>query len=295
MTIRWGVCFTPSMAAASLPDLARLAEDVGFDELWVWEDCFAHAGISSAAIALANTARLTVGIGLLPAPLRPIALTAMEVSTLVNAYPGRLIVGLGHGVQEWMGQAGIKVASPMTLLREQVNALRALLAGQEVTVDGRYVKLDKVQLQWPPASPPALMIGGTGDKTLALSGELSDGLLLSAAQIAAEVARSAGIARERKPGLPVVASQVIVTGADAERRRRGEASIWRGDGLDEGVGSAGSPEQVAASLNALVEAGATHLVVQPAGDEDDIPALLRFVAEQVRPLVDGRDHLVSGR
>ena len=287
MTIRWGVCFTPSMAAASLPELARVAEEVGLDELWVWEDCFAHAGIASAAIALASTERLTVGIGLLPAPLRPVALTAMEISTLGGVYPGRLTVGMGHGVQVWMGQAGVKVASPMTLLREQFTALRALLAGEEITVDGRYVKLDGVQLQWPPASPPPLMIGGTGDKTLALSGELSDGLLLSGFQPIHDVQRAAGIARAKNPELPVVATQLVLTGPDANERRRREVGGWRTDGLDDGVGSAGNAEQVAASLNDLVKVGATTLVIHPAEDETDIPGLLRFVAEEVRPLVDG--------
>lgn len=286
MNIRWGVCFTPSMTAASLPGLARAAEDVGLDELWVWEDCFAHAGIASAAIALASTERLTVGIGLLPAPLRPVSLTAMEVSTLANVYPQRLIVGLGHGVQVWMGQAGVKVASPMTLLREQTTALKSLLAGEEVSVDGRYVQLDKVRLQWPPAQPPTLMIGGTGVKTVALSGELSEGLLLAGTQTPEEVRRAVEVARAGNPDLPVIASELVFTGAGADERRRREVAKWRTDGVDEGVGSAGNAEEVADSLNNLVAAGVTNLVVHVAEDERDIPGLLRFVAEEVRPLVD---------
>lgn len=286
MTIRWGVCFTPTMAPSSLPELAKLAEEMGLDELWVWEDCFAHSGIASAAIALASTERLRVGIGLLPAPLRPISLTAMEVATLAGVYPDRLLVGLGHGVQEWMGQAGVRVASPMTLLREQTQALRSLLAGEEVTVDGRYVKLDRVQLQWPPTPATPLMIGGTGDKTLALSGELSDGLLLSGFQTPTEVRRSVDVARANNPSLDVVATQLVLTGPHADARRRQEVAKWRTDGVDDGVGSAGGAEAVAASLKEVVAAGATHLVIHPAMDEDDVAGLLRFVADEVRLLVN---------
>ncbi len=288
MTIRWGVCFTPTMAPSSLPELAKLAEEAGLDEFWVWEDCFAHSGIASAAVVLASTERLRVGIGLLPAPLRPISLTAMEVATLAGIYPDRLLVGLGHGVQEWMGQAGVRVASPMTLLREQAQALRSLLAGEEVTVDGRYVKLDRVRLQWPPNPVPPLMIGGTGGKTLALSGELSDALLLSGTQTPQEIRRAVDVARAHNPTLPVVASQLVFTGPGADRRRRREVAKWRSDGVDEGVGSAGSADEVAASLNDLVAAGATNLVIHPAEDEDDIPGLLRFVADEVRPLVNAQ-------
>jgi len=51
-------------------------------------------------------------------PLRNVALTAMEIATLARLFPGRLTAGIGHGVQDWMGQAGAKVESPMTLARE---------------------------------------------------------------------------------------------------------------------------------------------------------------------------------
>ena len=61
-----------------------------------------------------------------------------------------------------MGQVGARVASPLTLLREYIIALRSLLDGQEVTTSGRYVKLDGVRLEWPPLAPPELLAGATG-------------------------------------------------------------------------------------------------------------------------------------
>ena len=47
-----------------------------------------------------------MGIGLLPVPLRNVALTAMELATLERLFPGRLAPGIGHGVLDWMGQVG---------------------------------------------------------------------------------------------------------------------------------------------------------------------------------------------
>jgi alkanesulfonate monooxygenase SsuD/methylene tetrahydromethanopterin reductase-like flavin-dependent oxidoreductase (luciferase family) len=147
-------------------------------QLWLWEDSFFEGGIASAAAALAWTSRLQVGIGLLPVPLRNPALTAMEIATVTRLFPDRFLPGLGHGVLDWMAQAGAAVASPMTLLREYTAAVRALLAGERVSTEGRYVRLDGVALEWPPESPPPLFVGGHGPKTVRLAAELGDGLLL---------------------------------------------------------------------------------------------------------------------
>src|SRR4249919_1371489 len=173
-----GVVFRPQCPPEQLRSAVESAEAAGVDELWLFEDCFLEGGLTSAAAALAWSERITVGIGLLPVPFRNPALAAMELATLAGLFPGRLTAALGHGVQDWMRQVGAAVDSPMTLLREQTSAVRALLAGETVDVRGRYVTLDKVALDWPPAQPPRLLIGGRGPKTVALAGEVSDGVLL---------------------------------------------------------------------------------------------------------------------
>ena len=108
-------------------------------------------------------------------PLRNPALAAMEIATVERLYPGRAIFGFGHGVLDWMGQAGARVASPLTLMREYVPALRRLLAGDEVTTSGRYVRLDRVKLAWPPERTVPVLAAGEGPKTLSLTGEVADG------------------------------------------------------------------------------------------------------------------------
>ena len=167
-----GVVFRPQSPPEQLRAAVEAAEEAGVDELWLWEDCFLEGGLTTAAAALAWSERITVGIGLLPVPFRNPALAAMELATLARLFPGRLTVALGHGVQDWMRQVGAAVDSPMTLLREHTTAVRALLAGETVDVRGRYVALDRVALDWPPAQPPRLLIGGRGPKTVALAGEI---------------------------------------------------------------------------------------------------------------------------
>jgi alkanesulfonate monooxygenase SsuD/methylene tetrahydromethanopterin reductase-like flavin-dependent oxidoreductase (luciferase family) len=178
MSARIGVVFRPDFRPDTLRETAAAADRAGVAELWLWEDCFLQGGIAAAAVALASSETLTVGLGVLPAPLRNVVTTAMEVATLESMFPGRIRVGIGHGVQDWMRQAGAAVASPLTLMREYVTALSALLAGQSVTVDGRYVRLTDVRLDWPPQQRVPVLIGATGPKTLALAGEIADGVIL---------------------------------------------------------------------------------------------------------------------
>ncbi|WP_181770663.1 LLM class flavin-dependent oxidoreductase [Amycolatopsis pittospori] len=194
--VRVGVVFRPQSPPEELRATVVAADEAGIDELWLWEDCFLEGGISTSAAALAWSERLTVGIGLLPVPLRNPAAVAMEIATLARLFPGRFVPAVGHGVLDWMAQVGARAASPMTLLREHADAVRRLLHGETVSVAGRYVQLDAVTLDWPPEQVPALIIGGRGPKTVALAGEVGDGVLLDAglvtpAYVASEAARVA--------------------------------------------------------------------------------------------------------
>jgi alkanesulfonate monooxygenase SsuD/methylene tetrahydromethanopterin reductase-like flavin-dependent oxidoreductase (luciferase family) len=195
-----GVTFRPQSPPEELREVARSAESAGIAQLWLWEDCFREGGLSAATAALAWTERLHVAVGLLPVPLRNPALAAMEIATVARMFPGRFHPGLGHGVLEWMEQVGARVASPMTLLREYTTAVRELLHGRTVDVEGRYVRLRDVALDWPPASPPPVLVGGRGPKTVGLAGEVADGVILDSVlsldQVREGVATAAAASRE---------------------------------------------------------------------------------------------------
>jgi len=173
-----GMCFDRTFPAPMVTDFARQLEAGGADQLWIVEDCFYTAGVSLAASALAVTDRLRVGLGILPAVARNAAVTAMEIATLDALAPGRVIPGIGHGVQSWMAQMGARPPSPLTTLEEVLVAVRRLLAGEKVTVHGRHVHLDDVQLDQPPSSPPELLAGVLGPKSLAMAGRVAGGLVI---------------------------------------------------------------------------------------------------------------------
>ena len=173
-----GVMFRREQHPATLIDYARRVESMGFDQIWVVEDCFYHGGVSQAAIALATTSRLKVGLGINPAVARNPAFLAMEYATLANACPGRVVGGIGHGVAEWMEQIGATPASWLTSIEEITTAVRRILRGEEVTTEGRYARLDRVKLELPPTDVPPVVLGVRGDNSLQVAGRCSEGVLV---------------------------------------------------------------------------------------------------------------------
>ncbi|CAM4372316.1 LLM class flavin-dependent oxidoreductase [Nocardia ninae] len=282
-----GAVFRPQNPPERLRAVAMAAETAGLEQLWLWEDCFLESGIASAAAALAWTERLGVGIGLLPVPLRNVALTAMEAATLYRLFPDRVQLGVGHGVQDWMGQVGARVESPVTLLGEYLDALRALLAGERVTTSGRYVQLDEVALDWPPLAPPRIYAGARGPRSIRLCGAHADGTLLDSITDADGVRAARALIEQGRAAAGrtdehvIVASLLAVTGPDAAARLAAERTPQHAPG----AGVAGDASAVAAAVRALAEAGAATVIVQPTADEPDPEGFVRFVAEEVRPLV----------
>ena len=279
-----GVVFVPQFPPERLRSVVEAADRAGLEELWLWEDCFLEGGISMAATALAWSERLVVGIGVLPVPLRNVALTAMEVATLHRLAPGRVRVGVGHGVLDWMAQVGERVASPMTLLAEYVTALQRLLGGERVSVDGRYVRLDGVELYWPPPGPVPVLLGAIGPRTLYLAGELGDGVVLTGGTSPDQVRDAVG---------RVESGQRRRISHRSGRDRRLPAGRHRRPDLFSGedLGVVGDASVVAEAVRRLGDAGAGTVVLIPTADEPE--DFVRFVAEEVRR-VGRRDLLTNG-
>lgn len=222
-----GIVFRPENSPEKLPDYARRAEEAGFRELWLWEDCFYAGGIAAASAALAATDHIHVGLGIMPAVVRSPVFAAMEIAALARLYPGRFLPGLGHGVRGWMEQIGVLPQSQLIALEEVTVSVRALLAGERFTFNGYQLQLDDVALHHPPAAVPPLYLGVRGPKSLALSGRVSDGVILAeyaapayvawAREQIAAGAREAGL--ERRPRLVVYALCCVAETAAAAHAR----------------------------------------------------------------------------
>ncbi len=269
--------------------MARTADKAGLDELWLFEDCFLNGGISAATIALANSDRLAVSVGVLPAPMRNVALTAMEIATLCRAYPGRARIGVGHGVQDWMAQIGGRLGSPMTLLREYLTVLRALLDGERVTIEGKYVRLDGVELAWPPETSVDLLCAATGPKTLELSGELANATVFASWTTPEMLREATASIQEGRSRRTVVTPHAVITylqttfGANAKTRALEELQKWGFDTAAD-LAAYGTPQEVAEAAQRWIDAGADTIVLQPAPDID-LHEFVTIAAKEVQPLL----------
>lgn len=290
MSTRLGIIYRPTFHPDGLRDVAAAAEATGVDELWFWEDCFQQGGIAQVAVALAATERMHVGVGLVPAPLRNVAAAAMEFATLEAMFPGRIRIAVGHGVQSWMRQAGAAVASPMTLLREYVTALQDLLAGQTVSVAGRYVNLDAVRLEFTPAERLPILIGGTGPKTLRLAGEIGDGVVVDSRYSTRTVQAALGhvaagrIEPDDARPFSAVLFLACAPGEDSARTLALEADRLEVP-ADDVFGVGGTAEQIEAGLVTYRTAGVDTIALQPLGalaDMDQFVSTAADVADLVR-------------
>jgi 5,10-methylenetetrahydromethanopterin reductase len=174
-----GIMFRCYNEPEALIPFVQEADALGYDEIWLVEDCFYAGGIASTAVTLANTKQARIGLGIMPAVVRNPAFAAMELSALARLYPNRIMGGIGHGVGAWMKQIGAFPPSQLNALEEVTHTVRALLRGEDVDFHGRYVSLDHVQLNFPPEIVPPVYLGVRGSKSLRVSGRVADGTILA--------------------------------------------------------------------------------------------------------------------
>jgi 5,10-methylenetetrahydromethanopterin reductase len=278
--IRIGFMFDRDRRPEELPGYAALLDSLGADDLWVVEDLGWAGSIASAAFALAATERLRVGIGIAPVALRNPALLAMELAMLERSAPGRLVAGVGHGVPEWMARVGAATPRKLARLEETIVAVRGLLAGTPVTLHGREVTVDGVQLVHPPASVPPIVTGVVQPKSLELSGRVADGTIIAEGQgpsvvagARAHIAR--GAAAGDRPAHELIVFAFLRVDDDPSRAAaatraavEGQAA-WLGVPPDEVYTLTGPASALPARLAELEAAGASTVVLRPLGPDPD--------------------------
>ena len=153
-------CWHSSMHAQGLCAQAELAESMGFDTFWLPENHFGDtraipAPMVSLAAVAARTSRLRLGCTSYLLPIRHPLQAAEEVAVLDQLSGGRVILGVGRGIQGPMFSAfGVAVADKRKLFARNLDIMRSAWRGEPVVEDehGRGLCLSPLPVQQP--SPP---------------------------------------------------------------------------------------------------------------------------------------------
>lgn len=192
------------IAAPDLLDLARAADEAGFDAIWLGEHLLLPVGYASehptsgadhehitgpivspdtelvdplvalAAVAGA-TSRLRLATGIYILPLRHPIVTARGVATLQEASGGRFLLGVGAGwLVEEFTSLGIPFEERRSRVTESVEVMRAAWQGGPFEHHGRHFSFDRIQVSRRPVDVP-LVMGGNSPKALERAVRLGDG------------------------------------------------------------------------------------------------------------------------
>ena len=175
----------------------------------------------------ATTNRIKIGSGVIDCWTRNPARLASTFSTLDDLAPGRYICGLGAWWDPLAAKVGIERLRPLTVMREIVTVVRALLNNETVTFDGHYVHLDGVELDYVyqerrPKDVP-IYIGATGMQMMELTGEIADGAVLNylvspSYNVGALEALARGAAKAGRTLDDIDRPQLVVCSVDRNRK-----------------------------------------------------------------------------
>ena len=161
------------------PELVRAADRCGYSDAWSYESFSSDAFAPIAAAAMLSD-KLRFGCAIIPVFTRPAPLIAMSAVTTNQLAGGRFILGLGIStpniVEQWMG---VPFRKPVTMVRETVEALRAIFRGEKVTMAGAMVKINGFRLDANVEYAPKIYIGAQGTKMLRIAGEIGDGVIVN--------------------------------------------------------------------------------------------------------------------
>ncbi|MCF2137020.1 MAG: 5,10-methylenetetrahydromethanopterin reductase [Candidatus Thorarchaeota archaeon] len=148
-----GIEFVPDRPVKEIVECARLAEQVGFDHVWI-TDHYNNRNLWCTLTAIAlNTSHVKIGPGVTNPYHTSPALSAAAVVTLNEISHGRAVVGMGAGDRVTLETLGLKWHRPVTTVIESIQSMRALIQGKRLTLDGKVFQFRRAKLSSVPRRP----------------------------------------------------------------------------------------------------------------------------------------------
>lgn len=171
----FGIEFVPDESVLKIGYMAKLAEDAGFQNIWITDHYNNRDVWSTLAVLSMMTNRIKLGTGVTNPYTRNVAITASSIASINELSGGRAILGIGPGDKATFDKMGIEWDKPLTRVKEAVLAIRALLAREQVNQAG----FKGAQMAFGAGKIP-IYIGAQGPKMLELAGGIADGVLINA-------------------------------------------------------------------------------------------------------------------
>lgn len=204
MAIRLGMRFDGFDPVGETIEVAAQAEEAGADTIWMAEHLgYREAAVSCMAFALKTNRAMVVPTAVMPYLWHPVP-TAMQFATMSEAAPGRVGICVSVGNLLNLRESGVPhPEKPVRVIREYVEALRSLWAGETVEQEGLIWQLRGARLAFQPPAPIPIFIASTGPQVLGLAGRIADGVLYSGGLSLASIQKcaasaEAGIAKARR-------------------------------------------------------------------------------------------------
>jgi 5,10-methylenetetrahydromethanopterin reductase len=187
--MRVGLCFDGFYSIGEMIELARRADKIGMESIWMSDHLCFRDSLTSAMAFLGATKKIKV----VPAPLSPYSrhpiVSAMALSTMEEFAPGRVWATAGTGNAAALEEAGMKVTRPLKTMREYVGLLRKFLSGETVEFHGEIFHVNGARMGFTPSSAIPVYMTAVKSGMLRLAGEIGDGVLLSAGCAPGYIAR----------------------------------------------------------------------------------------------------------
>jgi probable F420-dependent oxidoreductase len=244
-------------------------ERAGYRTAWVNETLGGKDPLVQLALLLPATERMTFGTGIANIWARAPQTAHGAAATLAQAYPGRLVLGLGVGYPQQAALVGREYGSPLAAMRDYLQRMAA------------------PTMTPAPDGPYARIVAANGPKMIALAAELADGVLPAGlpAAFTAQVREALGPDKLLVVGLSVITDTADRDAAKAAARSAAAVSLGRewfaativrlgytgqqiSQASDDLVGDLvahGDPDSIAAAVAAHRAAGADHVILMPPG------------------------------
>ncbi|HEY8691900.1 MAG TPA: LLM class flavin-dependent oxidoreductase [Chloroflexota bacterium] len=228
---------THELTARQWVDCARMAEECGFDSVWMNEDV-GHDSFMILALAAQATTRVEVGTAIVNVFHRSAMQMAMGFATLDEVSNGRAVLGLSSGHEPWNNlYHGIPIEAPLTRVREYATFIKKAVTGESFEHEGRIFKGVKSRLAFHPLRQHLpVYVAGVLPGMIKVAGQVGDGLLTNVvpasyiAGFAAKHLADSAAAAGRDPASLELMAVITCSVSDDPREaldRARETFLWR--------------------------------------------------------------------